>query len=127
MSSFPVTDSLVNPPIPVLPVSPLPTKEAAEKIFWGLNDRFWMQMIDGKYHEYGPMVFDEGLHQGGKEAGFYQSLKAGCEFASAHLTERLTVDFYTGLHKQLCGHFKGKENNTGMTADSVGTLKTKRL
>lgn len=100
-----------------------PSKEQAQRTFWGLGDRFWMQMIDGKYHQYGPMVFDEALHKGSKEPGFFASLKKGCEFAAEHLGEKLTVVFYKQLHKELCSHFKGEENNTQMTADKAGSFR----
>jgi hypothetical protein len=101
----------------------VPSKEQAQKIFWGLGDRFWMPFMDGKYHLYGPMVFDEGLHGGDKEPGFFQSLKNGCEFASQHLGEKLTVQFYKDLHKVLCAHFKGEENNTVMLAEQAGSFR----
>ncbi len=101
----------------------IPSKEQAQRTFWGLGDRFWMQMIDGKYHRYGPMVFDEALHKRSKEPGFFASLKKGCEFAAEHLTEKLTVPFYRQLHKELCSHFKGDENDTKMTADKAGSFR----
>jgi hypothetical protein len=78
----------------------LPTKEKSQQIFWGLGDNFWKQMIDGKFHQFGPMVFDEGLHKGPKEPGFFASLKEGCTFASEHLTEKLTKVEPTSSFKQ---------------------------
>jgi hypothetical protein len=101
-------------------VDMLPSKEQAQKTFWGLGDQFWMQIIDGKYHYYGPKVFDEGLHNGEVEPGFLESLKNGCEFVSEHLCEKLTVEFYKDLHKKLCAHFKGAENSTEISADKTG-------
>ncbi len=103
----------------------LPTKQEANEVFWGLGDRFWMQMIDGKFHQYGPMVFDEGLHGGQKEPGFFASLKSGCEFAAEHLTENLSVAFYKELHQKLCVHFKGDENNVLMTSTETGRFRDK--
>lgn len=101
----------------------VPSKEQAHKTFWSLGNEFWMQIIDGKYHQHGPMVFDDSLHQGFKEPGFFNSLKNGCEFASQHLTEKLSMQFYKDLHKILCSHFKGKENNTNMHADETGSFR----
>lgn len=98
-------------------------KDQAYKTFWALKDRFWMQTIDGKYHEHGPMVFDKALHGRKAEPGFYLSLKRGCEFASAHLGERLTISFYKALHKELCAHFKGRQNNTEMAANETGIFR----
>jgi hypothetical protein len=99
------------------------SKEDAQKKFWGLGDRFWMQMIDGKHHKYGPMVYDQALHGRDKEPGFFQSLKNGCQFAADHLSEKLTVQFYKDLHKILCAHFNGKENDTEITAEKTGSFK----
>lgn len=99
------------------------SKEQSQEKFWKLRDKFWMQVIDGKYHQHGPMVFDEALHKGSKEPGFFNSLKNGCEFASQHLTEKLSVQFYKDLHKILCAHFKGKENDTEMDASLAGNFR----
>lgn len=100
-----------------------PSKEQAEEKFWKLRDKFWMQIIDGKYHQYGSLVFDEGLHKGKKEPGFFNSLKNGCNFASQHLNEKLTIEFYKNLHQRLCAHFKGQENNTEMDASLAGNFR----
>lgn len=104
--------------------SDLPTKENAQEVFWGLKDNFWKQIIDGKYHKHGHMVFDENLHGNAKEPGFFASLKEGCLFASKHLTERPSVEFYSELHQKLCAHFKGSENNTLMLASEAGNFRT---
>lgn len=101
----------------------LPTKKEAETIFWGLGERFWMQIIDGEDHQYGAMVFDEGLHGGVKEPGFFASLKSGCEFASEHLGERLTIHFYRELHRRLCAHFRGEATQTEMESDRTGIFR----
>jgi len=101
-----------------------PTKKEAQEIFWGLGDSFWMQIIDGKFHQHGPMVFDEGLHNPDKkEPGFFASLKSGCELASEHLTEGLSVHFYKELHKKLCAHFNGNENNVLMSNAETGIFR----
>ena len=76
-----------------------PTPEVAKAIFWGLGDQFWKQIIDFKYQQYGPQVFDEGLHGDTIEPGFFQSLLNGCHFVSAHMTEEPSVQFYKDLHK----------------------------
>lgn len=100
------------------------SKASASESFWKLGDRFWMQIIDGKYHQWGPMVFDEALHKGKKEPGFFASLKEGCNFAADHLTEAPSIEFYKSLHKKLCSHFKGKETNTVMSVEETGKFRT---
>jgi len=100
-----------------------PSKEEAHQVFWNLGDDFWKQFIDGKFHVFGPLVFDEGTHNGPKEPGFFNSLKIGCDFASKHLSEPLTISFYKDLHKKLCSHFKGSENSTHMHAEETGLFR----
>ena len=58
------------------------------------------------------MVFDEALHHGEKEPGYFNSMTEGCKYASKHLTEKPSLEFYKNLHKTLCTHFKGRETNT---------------
>lgn len=99
--------------------------EKAKETYWGLKDRFWMQIIDAKYHEHGPMVFDEATHEGPKEPGFFASLQEGCRYASEHLGEKPSIHFYKELHKKLCAHFKGKENATEMDATNTGVFRIK--
>ncbi|MGC2595314.1 MAG: Fic family protein [Rhabdochlamydiaceae bacterium] len=104
-------------------IDPRPSKEQMQKVFWGLGERFWMQIIDGKYHEFGCMVFDQGLHGGAIEPGFFESMKQGCQFASDHLSQPLTIDFYKELHRKLCAHFKGDETETLMNASEAGCFR----
>lgn len=96
---------------------------AALKTFWGLGDRWWEQFIDGKFHCHRSMVFDRGLHRSLKESGYLQSLLIGAQFAADHLGEPLTLDFYKGLHRNLCQHFQGKSNNTLMNAEEAGEFR----
>src|SRR5690349_8777594 len=94
--------------------------DEAKATFWGLGDNYWMQMIDGKYHQFGPEVFDKALHGKVAEPGFLASLKAGFQYASDSIGEPLTTDFYKNLHKTLCAHFKGEETNTEMSSENTG-------
>lgn len=111
-----ISDSKLSPATPSI--------EALKKTFWGLESHFWMQIMDGKYHQYGPMVFDEALHKGPKEPGFFNSLKNGCDFATEHLGEKPTVHFYKKLHKILCAHFKGEDTCTEMGKDQAGEFRS---
>lgn len=99
-------------------------KPAAQALFCGLGEEWWKQVIDGKYHRFGPMVFDQGLHiKNRSEPGFYGSLIEALNFTKEHLCEPLTVDFYCKLHKKACAHFKGKANNTDMEWYSTGQFR----
>lgn len=106
-------------------ISGVPSKKEAQDMFWGLKSEFWKQIIDGKFHEFGPDVFDKGLHGRVIEEGFFSSLKNGCEFASEHLTEKINITFYKDLHKILCAHFKGSINHTEMDSKDAGRFRDK--
>jgi hypothetical protein len=99
------------------------TKESAEKVYCGLDKNWWKQLYDGKFHHLGVEVFDKALHRLRAEPGFYDSAFKAFEFAKSHLTEKLSVDFYLGLHKVACAHFKGKENNTEMDSSEAGRFR----
>ncbi len=100
------------------------TKESAEKVYYGLDKNWWKQLYDGKYHHFGPEVFDRDLHGNGAEPGFYDSALKAFEFAKSHLTEKLSVEFYCNLHKEACKHFKGTENRTQMEALKTGQFRS---
>ncbi len=96
------------------------TKDTAERVFCGLKNNWWKQLYDGKFHAFGPKVFDEGLHGSQTEPGFYESAHKAFNFAKLHLKEKLSVEFYCNLHKEACSHFKGSKNNTNMEAWEAG-------
>lgn len=105
-------------------VLPAFDRKAAEETFWGLKDQFWKQIIDGRFHKDGPMVFDEGL-SGTKEPGFFKSMQEGCRYAASCLGDKPTVHFYKQLHGRMCSHFRGKENNTLFQAYERGEFRNK--
>jgi prophage maintenance system killer protein len=80
----------------------------------GVDRNWWKSIIDGKVHHHGPLVFDEGLHGGDREPGFYDSIQQAFEFAVARPKGRLTVPFYLHLHRLACSHF---------AANTAGVLK----
>ena len=81
-------------------------EEEAKKVFWSLGEEeWWRQIFDGKYHQYGHMVFDKGLHGGPKEPGFYASAKAACEYVSEHFGEEEGVALYKKIHSLADGGF----------------------
>ncbi len=103
------------------------SKEAAENRFTALGDNWWKQIYDGKYHPFGKMVFDQGLHKIGnnsaKEPGFYASALKAFHLAKENLGNKVTVDFYLDLHKLACDHFNGEKNNTGMLSQEAGAFR----
>lgn len=104
-------------------VKPL-SRQEAQQTYWKLGDEWWKQIIDGECHSFGPLVFDLGLHDDKKvEPGFLASLKDGMNYASANLCQPLTIEFYRELHRQLCTHFMGEDNNTLVGCDEIGIFR----
>jgi hypothetical protein len=101
------------------------SKEISEKVYCGLGEtNWWKQLYDGKYHQLGPKVFDEGLHGKKTEPGYYDSARRAFEFAKHHLNEKINVEFYRNLHKEACAHFKGNADNTEMNAHDAGSFRS---
>lgn len=103
------------------------TKQEAEQVFYALGHNRWMQIIDADVHEYGPEVFDKGLHHEAKEPGFLNSLLDGMKLAASYICEPLTLSFYKSLHTTLCRHFKGEFNQTNMLAREAGRFRETRV
>lgn len=100
----------------------------AKEVFNALGKNWWKQIFDGQYHKWGAKVFDKGLHKRRiKEPGFYQSALNAFNFASEHLSEPLTVDFYCSLHQKACAHFQGRANSTLMKAEDAGKFRECRV
>lgn len=87
----------------------LPTSEEAKNIFWSLGDDWWKQIIDGKFHQYGQMVFDEGLHNGDIEPGYYAGLKNACLHIVENFNDEFDVKLYKEIHHIACEHFSIKK------------------
>ncbi len=108
------------------------SKETARQIFCRLGEDWWKQIYDGKYHQFGKLVFDEGLHreQHGRsgaytEPGYLASAKKAFDFALEHLCEKPSVEFYCKLHQLACSHFKGKENGTEIQSEDTGIFRSR--
>lgn len=72
---------------------------------FGIKDHWWKQVYDGKYHSYGPDVFDEGLHEKNVEPGYFASIKKATEYVGEHLGEPLILAHYKKIHELACSHF----------------------
>ncbi|MFI4957322.1 MAG: Fic family protein [Gammaproteobacteria bacterium] len=101
--------------------------EQMQETYWSLGDQWWKQIIDGDCHEFGPEVFDKGLHSGAVEPGFLKSLYNGMLYASDELGKPLSIEFYKTLHQQLCNHFAGDANDTLMSSEGTGKYRTKNV
>lgn len=97
----------------------IPSQEEAYQTFWGLKKGWWKQIIDGVHHQFGPEVYDKGLHGGHIEPGYLKSIKKACKDISQHFEDSITFDQYKNIHHISCSHFKGKKNDTLMEADQI--------
>ena len=98
-----------------------PSISGSFKKFWGLGEKWWMQMIDGRFHHLGPMVFDEGRHKDGGGIAEPNYLKGACRasfFASKLLNRLPNLEFYKNLHRIACQYFDGA--STIVNSDQVG-------
>lgn len=104
--------------------------EEAQTIYGALGNNHWKQFVDGQDFSYGPMVYDTGAHVSdpstNQEPGYYESACKAFDFVRAHLSERLTLNFYQELHGIACAHFQGEANHTQMTSKEVGQFRGKR-
>jgi hypothetical protein len=75
-----------------------------ERVFWGLGERWWMQVIDGRFHHLGAQVFDRGRPGRDPEPGYYHSIERASHYAAEHVREPLTLPFYQKLHQLACAH-----------------------
>jgi Leucine-rich repeat (LRR) protein len=93
------------------------------EVYWGLGTNKWKEWIDGYDHVHGPEVYDKGLHGRAVEPGFLSSMGKASVFLSDHCNQRVDADFYLRLHKEACGHFKGRGTCTLMGLEKVGVFR----
>jgi Fic/DOC family len=105
----------------------LPTQQEAHQTFWGLKDRWWKQIIDGKDHKFGQKVFDDGLHGRGAEPGYLAGIEKACQDISAHFEDQINLDLYKSTHHVACSHFKGRANNTLMKAEEIDLFRNREI
>lgn len=87
--------------------------------YWGLGENWWKPIYDGKFHSFGPQVFDQGLHGtegeddlgGTAEPGYYESIKQAYEYGADQLGQPLTIDCYKKIHALACKHFSSLSPN----------------
>lgn len=96
-----------------------------KQTYYGLGDNLWKQIIDGKDHQYGKDVYDQGLHRRSKaEQGYLKGVISGSEKAIELLsTNDLTIDIYKNIHKITCSHFNGAATGTS-ESDTPGNFRT---
>jgi hypothetical protein len=101
---------------------------APDKIFFGLGNDAWKDIIDGKYHALGPLVFDKPRAGHSGERGFYRGVMSACEKASKLIFNPSIVPhitLYKIIHRNACQHFTGKdqEDNTLIPGSSAGQFR----
>lgn len=106
-----------------LAVDQLNNNSDFENKYSRLGDSKWKECIDGEYHCFGKMVFDEGKHGGNIEPGFLQSMLNLFLFLQVNWKRRLNADFYLEMHKIACAHFQGSATETLMGKDGIGIFR----
>ncbi len=74
-----------------------------------LGESKWKEVIDGVFHRYGRLVFDEGLHEGVVEPGYIGSMEKAMDYIEETLGREITPPFYLKVHKIACQHFPKTE------------------
>jgi len=96
-------------------------KSQREKIFWGLGDDWWKQIIDKPQHKFGPEVFDRGLHKGRVEPGYLNGIKEASSFATQFIGKENSVALYKEIHKHACQHFDSdRSKGVLVSSEKVG-------
>lgn len=103
------------------------SKHKAKELYCGLGENWWKTIVDGSYHPYGKMVFDQGLHGHEVEPGFIDSASKTYHFVADHLMESPSEDLYKAIHKSACSHFKGKLTQTEIGAELTGIFRDEAI
>lgn len=107
-----------------LSINPVLSREAMQKVFWGLGkDNKWMECIDEEHQRWGRLVYDQGLHGGPVEPGYIGSMEKACEMVAEDLGSQIDADWFLRLHQCVAGHFKGAEGGTLMGQEKVGVFR----
>ena len=109
--------------IPNVIKSEMVDKARFDSIYSGLGKMKWKECIDGVYHNFGPYVFDKGLHGKAVEPGFLDSMCKAFELLQGNFGRRVDADFYLELHKVACTHFNGLATQTSIGQDSIGRFR----
>lgn len=76
--------------------------------FFVLGKEQWHLYIDEDDHRFGPMVYDEGTHDGTVEKGYLECMEAGALFTFAHLNKTFSIEEdlerYIALNEIVYGH-----------------------
>lgn len=99
----------------------LPTPQEAKATFWSLGTNWWKQIIDGRQHKHGSMVFDEGLHGGPVEPGYLKGVEAACHYFADNFDKPFSLEMYKEIHHRACAHFKNfrrVNSNSGVCCDA---------
>ncbi len=104
----------------------LPTFEEAQKVFWSRGEEWWKQLIDGKFHQYGRMVFDQGLHERATEPGYLAGIEKASRYFTEHFAEEFSKEMYRNIHHFACAHFRKDEKNEIMCGwDEIDSFRTR--
>src|SRR4051812_39053362 len=86
-------------------INPCLSHPQIEAIYQALQENKWKEAVDSCYHNFGKKVFDQGLHGGEVEKGYWKSIKKAFEFVSCSLNRKVNIEWYLELHRLATAHF----------------------
>jgi hypothetical protein len=93
------------------------------RIYNALENGKWLEGVEYCLHEYGPKVFDKGLHKGDVEPGFLENWQNATHFLAEKMDSKFSSSLYLQLHKITCAHFTGKETQTLIGQEKIGVFR----
>lgn len=103
------------------------TQEALHQMrtcYWSLGQNKWQEGVEASLHQFGPMVFDQGLHGGTVEGGFMQSWHNTARYLTHHFHRVFSAEMYLDIHRHACAHFTQSSQGTHMLPENVGRFRS---
>lgn len=103
----------------------IPNTVEAKKNYWSLGENWWKQIIDGKAHKFGKMVFDQGLHKGHVEPGYLEGIEKASKYFVETFDKKFGSEIYKKTHQLACSHFKVEPGNGILCGqEEIGLFRT---
>lgn len=97
--------------------------EAMQQTYFSLEEDKWHEAMESSFHQYGPEVFDKGLHYGAVEPGFMENWQKAANFLGGKFQDQFTADTYLDIHRIALGHFLNGSKGSHITPDRVGKFR----
>lgn len=88
----------------------LPSAHEAKRIYWGLKDNWWKQIIDGCPQGCQELVFDPGIYNRSPELGYLNGIQHASRVFINNLHQDLSFTLYQKIHDLACRHLVQESN-----------------